>query len=53
MFLMYMYSMDCVGISGRTPPEPDRMIGSSLPLTSLVMCHQVPRGCPFTESDTN
>ena len=34
-------------------PEPHRLIGLSLLLTFLVMRHQVPRGCPFTESRTN
>ena len=29
------------------------MIGSSLSLAFLVMCDQVPRGCPFTESGTH
>lgn len=32
-------------------PEPYRLIGPSLPLTCLVIRHQVPRGCPSPESD--
>jgi hypothetical protein len=34
-------------------PEPNRLIGRSLSLTFLVIRHQVPRGCPFTESSTH
>ena len=36
-----------------TTPEPHAVIGPSLPLPLLVMRHQVPRGCPSTESRTN
>jgi hypothetical protein len=34
-------------------PEPLALIGLSLPLTFLVIRHQVPGGCPSTESETN
>jgi hypothetical protein len=34
-------------------PEPQALIGPSLPLIFLVTRHQVPRGCPSTESETN
>jgi hypothetical protein len=34
-------------------PEPCGLIGPPLPLTALVRCHQVPRGCPSTEFDTH
>jgi hypothetical protein len=34
-------------------PEPYAVIGPSLPLTVLVMRHQVPSGCPSPESETN
>jgi len=34
-------------------PEPQAMIGRSLPLICLVIRHQGPRGCPSAESDTN
>jgi hypothetical protein len=54
MFLPYIYVQHglCGNIWTNTP-EPDRLIGPSLPLICLVMRHQVSRGCPFTESDTN
>ena len=53
MFLPYIYSTDCAGISWTTAPEPLALIGLSLPLTFLVICHQASRGCPSAESDTN
>ena len=53
MFLPYIYSTDCVGSIWTQGPEPLRLIGLSLLLTSLVMRHQVPCGCPSPESDTN
>ena len=34
-------------------PEPQAVIGPSLLLIFLVIRHQVSRGCPSTESDTN
>jgi hypothetical protein len=34
-------------------PEPAALVGPSLPLTVLVIRHQVPGGCPSAESDTN
>jgi hypothetical protein len=36
-----------------TDPEPLALSGPSLPLTFLVIRHQVPRGCPSAESDTH
>ena len=53
MFLPSIYSTDCVENIWTQGPEPLRLIGLSLLLTSLVMRHQVPRGCPSPESDTN
>jgi hypothetical protein len=53
MFLPYRYSADCVGNSWTQGPEPLRLIGLSLLLIFLVIRHQVPRGCPSAESDTN
>ena len=53
MFLPYIYSTDCVGNIWTQGPEPLRLIGPSLLLIFLVIRHQVSRGCPSTESDTN
>ena len=53
MFLPYIYSTDCVEDIWTQGPEPLRLIGPSLLLTSLVTRHQVRRGCPSTESETN
>ena len=53
MVLPYIDSADCAGSIWTPGPEPLRLIGLSLPLTFLVTCHQVSRGCPSLESDTN
>jgi hypothetical protein len=53
MFLPSLYSADCVGNLWAQDPEPLRLIGPSLLLTCLVMRHQVPCGCPSTESETH
>jgi len=53
MFLPYIYSVDCGENIWTQGPEPLRLIGPSLLLIFLVIRHQGPRGCPFTESDTN
>jgi hypothetical protein len=53
MFLPYIYSTDCVGNIWTQGPEPLRLIGPSLLLIFLVIRHQVPCGCPSTESGTH
>ena len=53
MFLPYIYSVDCGENIWTQGPEPLRLIGLSLLLTSLVIRHQAFRGCPSTEFDTN
>jgi hypothetical protein len=50
MFLPYLQHGLWRNIWTNTP-EPDRLIGPSLPLIVLVSHHQVPRGCSSTESD--
>ena len=52
MFLPYIQHGLCGNI-WTTDPEPQALIGPSLPLIFLVMRHQVSRGCPSAESDTN
>ena len=54
MFLPYLYVQQRLcGNIWTQAPEPDRLIGQSLPLTLLVIRHQVTCGCPSTESETN
>jgi hypothetical protein len=53
MFLPYIYSTDCVGNIWTQGPEPLRLIGLSLSLICLVIRHQVLRGYPSPESNTN
>ena len=52
MLLPYIQHGLCGGIWTKAP-EPYRLIGLSLLLISLVIRHQVPRGCSSPESGTH
>ena len=51
MLLPYISAWTVREYLDESPGAARRLIGPSLPLTLLVIRHQVPRGCPSPESE--